>query len=255
MARWTAGIVALWALLGTARAETVRYMHPHPMPAGVVKGMCHIEGSHIHSFKPHEPLLYVEVEGQYAFIGDHTEFAPEEPKHAYYGHHPVFWVGDEGGEPQHYCYITGPHYHLYAPPAQLKFTTRGGAYWFVGAHPGWYRKRHRRYRAVDRHYAHVHITRPVVTVEPPEGFVGIYIGPRGRARVHGGVGLGVHVVPPPPGIDVNIHLPGVGVVFGGGPRGRGVAHPHPVYKKKRGKAWGKAWGHRKIKVKRKGKWK
>jgi len=265
MAKHVACVVVLWALLvgpTDARADIVHYIHPHPMPPGVGQGMCHIEGPHIHSFRPAKPVLYVEVEGQYAFIGDPTEFEPKARKYAYYGHHPVFWV-DAPGEVEHYCYITGPHYHLYAPPPELKFTAKGGVYWYVGAHPGWYRKRYKKYRPVDRYYASVRIARPVVTVEPPEGFVGVYIGAGGRARVHGHVGGGVHIVPPPPpGIDVNIHLPGVGVVFGGAPvpHRRGVI----VHKRRGPPRHAPAWGHRgrgpykvkyKVKGKRKGKWK
>ena len=263
MARFAAGLVGLWLLCSgaMARAEIVHYLHPHPMPPGVSKGMCYIEGPHVHSFRPHKPLLYIEVNGGHAFIGDHTEFAPEEKKYAYYGHHPVFWV-DKPGKVQHYCYITGPHHHYYPPPPEMKFEVKGGVYWYVGAHPGWYRKRYRRYRPVDRYYARAHIIRPVVTVQPPVGFVGVYIGAGGRARAHGRIHGGVHVVaPPPPGIDINIHLPGVGVVVGGGPRlRRGVVVHHPPghrvkYKKYRVKhrgpaaSWGHRGGKRKIKLK------
>jgi len=186
--------------------------------------MCHIDGPHFHAFKPHQPLLYVQVDDSWAFIGDPTEFEPEEPKYAYYGHHPAFWVDGDGPEVAHYCYISGPHYHLYAPPRRLKFEARGGVNWYVGVHPAWYATRYRRHRHIDRYYASIHLAHPVVTVEPPEGYVGFVIGPSGRARVHGRVHGDLHrVAPPPPGINVDIRIPGVGVMFGGGPR-RGVVY-------------------------------
>jgi hypothetical protein len=229
MTRSIAGAAGVLLLLtaGAAHAELIRFMHPHPMPPSMGKGMCHIEGPHFHSFKPHKPLLYVEVEGHWAFIGDPVEYEPEGPKYAYYGHHPIFWVEGDPGEVHHYCYITGPHYHYYAPPPDMKFKVKGGVYWWVGAHPKWYRTRYKRYRPVDRYYASVHIARPVVTVAPPAGYVGVVIGPGGRTRVHGVVHGGVHVVPPPPPrVNVNIRLPGVGVVFGGPPPPRGVIVHH-----------------------------
>jgi len=205
--------VVMLGLTAQAGAEAYHFTGPHPVAPTVVKGMCFIEGPHIHSYEPHKKVLYVQVGGAWSFVGDPVEFEPEGPKHSYYGHHPVFWVDTPDTMPDdiratHYCYISGPHHHWYAPRAELSFTTKGGAYWFVGAPPRWYRARWRRHSPIDDYYGTAVVVRPVITVEPPDGFVGIYLGPghhheRGRGHVHGGV----FVTPP----RVN-----VGISFGGG---------------------------------------
>jgi hypothetical protein len=251
-------VVAWLALTGNVRADViVHYDGPHPIDPGTHKGMCMIEGPHVHSYRPHKPVLYVKVKGHWSFIGDPVEFEPEGPKYLYHSHHPVFWI-DEDGDPttvDHYCYITGPHYHVYAPPPEMKFVLKGGVYWYVGDRPTWYEARWRRRRHINRHYAVVHVPRPVITVEPPVGFVGVVVGPGVHAHGHVGVRGGVHVVPPRVGIDVR--LPGVGVVFGPG-------HPRPRHVHVRGPRPGRVkykYKH-KVKVKHrgprgrgKGKWK
>jgi hypothetical protein len=224
------GLIVALGYADQARADLVYYTHPHPIAPDVHKGMCYIEGPHVHVYKPHKPVLYVKTRGHYAFIGDPVEFEQESPKVLYYGHHPTFWIEGE----KHYCYIAGPHYHWYAPPPsfEAKFKVKGGAYWYVDAHPRWYRTRWRRYRPVAHYYASVRIERPAIVVEPPVGFVGVYYGPRGRGRAYGRVhsdvyvtppGAVVHVAPPrgavhiaPPRARVDVRVPGVGVFFGPG---------------------------------------
>jgi hypothetical protein len=234
------GSAVMIGLAGQARADLIHYTHPHPIAPGVHKGMCYIEGPHVHVYKPHKPVLYVKTRGHYAFIGDPVEFERESPKVLYYGHHPAFWIEGEGPE-EHYCYIAGPHYHWYAPPPRFsaKFKVKGGAHWYVAAHPRWYRARWRRYRPVASYYASVRIERPAIVVEPPVGFVGVYYGPRGRGRAYGRVhsdvyiappGAVVHVAPPhgavhvaPPRARVDVRVPGVGVFIGPG-------HPGPRHR-------------------------
>ncbi len=252
-----------FTMIGTAWGDVIHYNGPHPLPPSSHQGMCVIEGPHLHQYQPHKPLLYVKAEANWVFVGDPVEFEPKATKYTYYGHHPVFWDHAPGApmEVEHYCYITGPHHHLYAPPPEINFKLKGGAYWYIGAHPAWYKKRRRRHRHIDRHYTTVHLHRPVITVEPPSGFLGVYVGPHGGA-VRGHVRGGVRVTPPR--VRVNIPVPSVNVVIGGGSRVRHsnrhrvVGHGrHKVkYKSKRkyrrgGRppAHAPAWGHRKYKKK------
>jgi hypothetical protein len=237
MFRWWSPLFVLCIVgaAGAAQARVVHYTEPHPVAPGVHKGMCHIEGPHIHAYKPHKPVLYVQIGGHYSFVGDPVEFEVEEaaadddeprrPRFAYHSHHPVFWVTPAGAEIEHYCYINGPHHHWYRPPPRMRFKRKGGVYWYVGARPRWYRKRWRKRRHINRHYAEVHFTRPVVTVAPPVGFISVGIGPHGRAHAYGSEG-GVYVSPPRArvrvrGPGVHLRVPGVGVVFGSGGERRG----------------------------------
>jgi hypothetical protein len=237
---------------GPAKAATVvHFLGPHPVAPSVHRGMCFIEGPHVHSYVPHKKLLYVRVDDGWSFIGDPTEYDRHVKKHAYYGHHPVFWVDDDGQEVEHYCYITGPHHHLYRPPPTLEFKVKGGVYWYVGAHPRWYKRRARRYRHVDRYYARVHIVRPVVTVVPPVGFVGVVVGPGHRHHVHGHVAAGVHLAAPR--VEVRVPAPTAAVVIGGH---RPHRHQVVVHEKRRGPpAHAPAWGYRGKKHGGGGKWK
>jgi hypothetical protein len=223
-------LAVLAVLAGPARAELVHYLGPHPISPKVMKGMCHIEGPHIHDYVPHKPVLYVQAGDSHAFVGDPTEFEGESPRYSYYGHHPVFWANVEvGGPAQHICYITGPHHHWYAPPTDVQFVARGGAYWYIGPMPPGYVRRWHRHSPIDDYYGHVTllVPAPVVTIEPPEGFVGFYFGPgyRGRHHHHRGGYYGPRVgvsigVPPPPSVVI-----GGGVYVGGG-GGHGKVHGH-----------------------------
>jgi hypothetical protein len=199
------GLLALSA--AEARADVIEFRGAHPIDPVLAKGMCFIEGPHVHSYQPHKAALYVQAPGGWAFVGDPVEFEPDAPKFGYYGHHPLFWL--QGGE--HYCYITGPHYHWHAPPATLAFKLKGGVHWYVGKHPAWYKARVHKH--LDQHYAAIHVVHPVVTVAPPVGFVGVVIGAPGV--VIGGPG---------------VHVGWPGFVVGG--------HPHGKVKVKHGHGWG-----------------
>ncbi|MFZ5786098.1 MAG: hypothetical protein ACOY3Y_06620 [Acidobacteriota bacterium] len=214
--------ILLGLTAGEARADLVGYLGPHPVDPGLTKGMCQIDGPHLHAYAPHKPVLYVEAGGQWAFIGDPVEFEAAAPKHAYYGHHPTFWVETPDGlEPaargRHYCYISGPHHHWYPPPATLSFKLKGGAYWYVGPVPAWYQRKWRRRSPLDDHYHAVVLVRPQVVVDvPPPGYVGIYFGGGGGAVVGGGA---VHVGGPR--VEVRVPVPGIGISIGGGGYGGG----------------------------------
>jgi hypothetical protein len=210
----TAMAVFLVVLLGSfaAEAAVVRYMSQHPIPRKMGGGFCYIDAPHVHDFGPSDPRMYRQVDGQYYFVGDPTPFDYDGPRHAFYGNHPVVEANVQFGRPE-YCYLQGPHYHWYEPPAQASFEMRGGAYWYVGAYEPVYYDQRPRYVVVNDAYAPIVYTRPVVdiTVAPP-GFHGEIVagGPgwRGTAVVAG---------PPPPVVQV-----GVGINLGGPPPPAGV---------------------------------
>ena len=158
-----------------ASASSVWYSGPHPIDTKVLKGMCYIPGSHVHSYAPVKPLLFVKAGRHNQFVGDPVEYEIEAPKHAYYGHHPLFWI-DKGHRGKNYCYITGPHHHWYKPPKHLKFKHKGNVHWYVGGHPDWYVKTHPRATQLREHYHGIGIPLPHVTVSAPVGFVGLMVG-------------------------------------------------------------------------------
>ena len=177
-------ILGSTALARDPRGTTiVEFYGPHPIDPGVHSGLCGIEGPHMHSYRPHDEVLYVNDGPYWTFVGDPTEFEPAAPApYAYYGHHPVWWTNAPG---EHYCYITGPHHHGYKPSSTVQFTERGGAYWYVGGRPAWYERHKGRHRMDDHYHDHV-IMRPVVSVSPPTGWVGVTFGLDGVAVEFGG---------------------------------------------------------------------
>ena len=199
-----------------AHAAVVQYMSKHPLPRRVGRGFCYIDVPHFHDYPPSDPRLYRQIDNQYYFVGDPAPFEYEGPRYAFYGPHPVVDAGVQLGGPT-YCYLRGPHYHWYAPPAQAQFEMRGGAYWYVGAYdPVFYRDRPR-FAVVNEAYTPLVYPRPIVdvTIAPP-AFRGEIVagGPgwRGQAVVANPlVAAGVVVAPPPPpivGLGVGINLGG-----------------------------------------------
>lgn len=172
------GIVTALIMLAYApRASAARvwYSGPHPIDKKLLKGMCYIPGSHVHTYTPVKPLLFVKAGRHHHFIGDPVQYEIEAPKHAYYGHHPLFWIG-KGKRGKSYCYITGPHHHWFKPPKRMKFKRKGNVHWYVGGHPGWYVKTHPRAMALRTHYHGIGIPLPEVSVAAPVGFVGVMVG-------------------------------------------------------------------------------
>jgi len=78
--------------------------------------------------------MYRETNGQFYFVGDPAPFDYDGPRYSYYGAHPVADAEVHFGHPV-YCYIKGPHFHWYQPPAQAQFQLSGGAYWYMGNFP------------------------------------------------------------------------------------------------------------------------
>ncbi len=245
------GGVALSALAaGSAAADQVKYIGMHPINGG---GFCHIEAAHVHVYAPaggnqRVRAMYRQHDGNHHFVGDPVAHGYKGPRKTYYGHHPVavdVVVGDPA--PQHhveYCYLNGPHYHHYAPPADISFVVDGGAYWYAGAYPPAYERDKAAYVSVNAVYEPIVYERPVVTVAPPAVYVGPVVhvrghghGPvvRGGAAVGVGVSAGVEVHVPAPRLEVGIAVPGVIVVDD--------HHHHGHHKHKKWKRGKRKWKH------------
>ena len=218
----------LTTVLGATTASAthvVRYVSKHPLPKKVGHGFCYITVPHVHDYEPSDPRLYRQMDGQYYFVGDPAPFDYEGPRYSYYGAHPIADVDVHFGGPT-YCYLRGPHYHWYAPPPQMQFELKGGAYWYVGNYEPAYYSERPRYVAINDAYAPVVYARPVVDVHvAPPMFHGeiVAVGPGVAAHAVVGapvVSAGVYVAaPPPPVVHVGVGV-GVGgpVMVGGGPQ-------------------------------------
>ena len=157
-------------------ATQIAYVGVHPIPVEAGGGFCNIEGPHVHIYRPeHADELYRVVAGSYLFIGDPVPFGYDGPKHVYDGRHPI--PVDELVSREHaehdgtvYCYLDGPHYHIYAPPPSLSFVERGNAYWYTGAWSPSYQRDAARYQKINRLYEPLTYARPIVTVLAPAGY-------------------------------------------------------------------------------------
>lgn len=222
LAAVTMGLTA--ASEGQARADQVHYVGMHPIHTG---GFCHIEAAHVHVYapKPKAKVMYRQVAGAHYFVGDPVAFNYEGPRYSYYGHHPVdveLSIGNDPGDHTEYCYLNGPHYHHYWPTAHADFELKGDAYWYVGDLPQVYVRGKKRYSRINVLYKPIAYSRPVITVEPPSGYVGVVVpAPHvdvhagGGAVVGGGVGVGVGVSAgvevhvPQPVLEVEVGVPGL----------------------------------------------
>lgn len=187
-------LVAVVAFAGKHEGKQVRYEGPHPIPKEAGGGYCHIEVPHVHIYTPaNVKLEYRDEDDGYEFVGDPIAYGWDGPKTAYYGHHPI---ETEDGHVE-YCYIDGPHYHDFAPSADLKFELQGGAYWYVGDLPQAYVDARPTYDPIDTVYVKAHYDRPVVVVDsPPVAWVGLrYTVAAPEVVVHADL-------PPPPRVEV-----------------------------------------------------
>lgn len=241
-----------------------RFVGIHPIPKPQGGGVCHIQAPHVHVYAAIDAKVqFRDHDGWQHFVGDPVAYGWDGDKHAYYGHHPVpvnVIVGDDHPDTE-YCYLDGPHYHAWAPPADLHVELRGGAYWYTGDFPPAYAEAKVTYDPIDVVYQPIVYERPVVevSVAPPGWYGAIVVAPGavvvpvvvdaprpppprppprvvGGAHVHGGVEVRV------PSVRVEVQVPtvqigiGAGVVIGGG-GGGGHGHKH-------GHKPGKRKGHR-----------
>jgi hypothetical protein len=259
-------LAAVALLAGAARPAAAgpkqfRYVGIHPVPRGDGGGLCHIQGPHVHVYAPTDvKVQYRDHDGWNYFVGDPVAYGWDGPKHAYYGHHPVpvdVIVGDDH-EDVEYCYLEGPHYHAWAPPAGLQLELRGGAYWYVGDFPRAYVEARPVYDPIDVVYQPIVYPRPAVevSVAPARWYGAVVVAPAvvaaprvmvppGHAHVppgHVRGGVGVDVFVPAPSLRVEVAVPTVQLGIGGGvivhdhhhdggrhkvkykPRGRGRGH-------------------------------
>jgi hypothetical protein len=214
----------------------VRYVGIHPIPKEYGGGTCYIEVPHVHVYMvPDAKVHYRDHRGSLYFVGDPVAYGYDGPKYAYNGPHPIrvdAVVGDDD-EDEEYCYITGPHYHAYAPPEVISadFQLQGGAYWWVGTPPQAYVDARPVYAKVNAYYTPMHYERPVVVVDsPPPGWIGASIEvvpPVAAVEVHtpgvvveepppvvvnGGVGFEAHVGVALPSLDVHVGGPSAVIV-------------------------------------------
>ncbi|HEY0254839.1 MAG TPA: hypothetical protein VGC41_25110 [Kofleriaceae bacterium] len=229
-------IVLLLGSLAVAEhhfGRQVRFVGIHPIPKGEGGGMCAIEGPHVHIYAANK-LEYRDVEGDAYFVGDPVAYKYDGPKYAYKGPHPIH----ENGAVV-YCYLDGPHYHYMQPVDDPDMKLEGDAYFYVGAPPQVMIDARPTFVGINAMYKPIVYTRPVVEVEPPEGWIGVraeFMPPaivvetppppvvRGRGRAEAGIGgavgigIGVHIqAPPPPSVHIGIGV-GVGVSGGAGVR-------------------------------------
>ena len=226
-------VAASPALADHKYGRQVRYVGPHPIPKSEGGGMCYIEGPHVHIYAANK-LEYRVHDGDEYFVGDPVAYGWDGPRYAYKGPHPIHVDAVVGGPADvEYCYITGPHYHYYAPADGDDFKLVGGAYFYVGTPPPAFVEARPTYIGINDYYTPIRYDRPVVTVAPPEGWIGVraeYMGPAvvvapARAEV---VAPGVHVEG---GIGIAVPVPTVQVGIGvqiGGPAVIVHDHPGPV---------------------------
>jgi hypothetical protein len=176
-----------------AHAKQMKFSGKHPIPRAVEGEFCYIDTPHVHAYEPEDAkVLYREHDGYQHFVGDPVAFGYDGPKHTYYGHHPVavdpsFHLDVEAEPMTEFCYLDGPHFHHYTPPAGIKFELKGGAYWYIGKYPQHYHKHKKLYVQINIIYKPIVYVRPVVVVAPPVG----YLGPIIDIDVDIDVGIGV----------------------------------------------------------------
>jgi len=254
--------VAVVASSGTALADKkkhqTRYGGVHPVNAKHGKGLCHIEVPHVHVYDPPSAKLqFREHDGAQYFVGDPVAYGWDGPRFNYMGHHPLqvdIQVAVGAPPPADFCFISGPHFHAFAPPPTMSadFSLTGDAYFYIGTPPPTYIELQPVMAEVDVEYQAIQYERPVITVTPPEAWIGVRFGGpgrrgrghayghgddghegNGRPLVRGGevrAGVGVNVVVPVPSVRVDVRLPSVqiggggAVIFGGGGGGGGKRH-------------------------------
>lgn len=247
----------LAGLAGVAEADQHRYVGVHPIAESAGGGVCHIRLPHVHVYAPtHAKVAYRDHRGWKHFVGDPVAHGYEGPRHAYHGAHPIHvdvvvedddW--DRGHHHVEWCYLKGPHHHVYEPGVSASFEAKGDVYWYVGDYPPAFERRRNLYGRINVVYEPIEYERPEIVVEPPSGYVNVLVvsdGPprhrppgHSRGRGRSGVRFGIEV--PAPSIEV-----GVGASFG-----IGHSHDRRHRKHKKFKRHRKHRKHKKFKRHRK----
>lgn len=233
-----AGLAAVIAATAPAVADgpkhkQVRYIGIHPIPKDRGGGLCYLEAPHVHVYAaPSATVQFRDHRGAQFFTGDPVAYGWDGPRQTYMGHHPIY-VNAVLGDPephQEFCFLDGPHFHAFAPPATVSadFRIEGGAYFFIGTPPPSYLEVRPAMAEINAIYQPIVYERPVVTIAPPQAWIGIrypvvvvehgHGRGRGNAYGHGHVGVGIAA----PSLSVDVALPsvsigvGAGVMVGGG---------------------------------------
>ncbi|MBK9030944.1 MAG: hypothetical protein IPL61_06320 [Myxococcales bacterium] len=250
MRTYIAALIVLIGTLGTAHADKKqhRFVGIHPIPKTQGGGVCHIQAPHVHIYAPADlKVQYRDHDGWSYFVGDPVAYGWDGPRYSYYGHHPVpvDVIVEDDHDDTEYCYLDGPHFHAWAPPADLKLELRGGAYWYVGDFPPAYAEARVTYDPIDVVYQPIRYERPTVVVDaaPPGWYGAVVVAPVvvAPARVDvrpARVRAGVEVHVPAPVLRVEIGVPSVQIGIGGGV----VVHEHRGHAKYKGRKHGR--GHR-----------
>jgi len=214
--------------------KQVRYVGIHPIPRSEGGGICYIEGPHVHLFDA-DKVQYRDHHGASYFVGDPVAYGYDGKRYAYKGHHPIHVdvvVGD-GDPDEEYCYLSGPHYHSFAPPEGPEFTLAGDAYFYVGEPPHAYVEARPAMMKIDAVYQPLSYERPVVEVSAPVGWIGAraeFVAPSAAVVVEAPRER-VMVAPPRVGVTVQGFIPappsihiGVGIGVGAGV----IVHERPV---------------------------
>lgn len=198
--------LALLAVPAAAGLKQVRYVGIHPLPKSEGGGICYIEGPHIHVFDA-DKIQYRDHRGANYFVGDPVAYGYDGPRYAYKGHHPIHVAAvigdDDPGDV--YCYITGPHFHYFAPPEGPQFKRVGETYFYVADPPRAYVDARPAMMKINAVYQPLVYERPAVTVEAPVGWIGAraeFVGPAAVV-----VAPGAAVVAPAAGISIEAHVP------------------------------------------------
>lgn len=233
---------------GEAAAKKIkahRYVGVHPIGKKHGGGLCHIEVAHVHAYAPPgKPIEYRDHDGWSFFVGDPVPYEYEGPRHRYHGAHPIHVdvvVDDPSYAQNHhveFCYLRGPHFHGYAPPAELEFEVKGEVAWYVGPFPDEFHAAKPRYVAINAVYEPLSYERPVIEVEPPSAYVDVLLVPaavHADVHAHPGAHADVHVHP---GVHVDVEIPvptleiGIGGGIVGGHVHREGGHKHRKHKVK-----------------------
>jgi hypothetical protein len=200
-------VIAALLLFGGGAAEAhgkqVRFLGVHPIPKAEGGGICYIEGPHVHIYVANDKVQYRVHDGENHFVGDPVAYGYDGPKFTYKGPHPIHVEGDV-----EWCYLDGPHFHAFAEPEGPDFKIEGDAYFYVGKPPKVYFDERPTYVKINAVYAPIVYTRPVVVVDPPDGWIGVSVAP-----------VAVDIVAPavivtPPSVDIRVPMPSVHVDIG-----------------------------------------
>lgn len=232
-------VIAAGIQPASAGKKQVRYVGIHPVPKSEGGGVCYIEGPHVHIFAANK-IEYRDHRDHNYFVGDPVAYGYDGPRHAYKGHHPIHVhavVGDDQDDVE-FCYLDGPHFHSFAPPAGIEadFVVADDAYFYVAEPPPAYIEARPAMIKINAVYTPLVYSRPVVEVEPPSGWIGVRFGMPAVVVVDPAPVVVAPVVVVPrvrTGVEVHVPMPRLSVEFGIG----GHVHGDHGHRESKGKKW------------------